>query len=209
MPSFLRASGITIVKRGCPTSACVLRGGEYCEANVWSETVILDGKAHYLYYTSLCYTGYRRCPVFRSRHVFQKANVTRILVKCFVHGLVLMLLSGGAALAVPQGYELLFANALYAAALSDADRQAIYGQLGLKAGPDGKTLVFTDDGCPPLQPGSGDVQINTEDLNGDQHPEVFASLGSVCMFGSAGTGIYLLTRDGAGHWKSHNLGAGV
>ena len=133
----------------------------------------------------------------------------RILTKWFVHGLVLMLLSGGVALAVPQGYELLFANARNAAALSDADRQAIYGQLGLKAGPGGKTLEFTDDGCPPLQPGSGDVQINTEDLNGDQHPEVFVSLGSVCMFGSAGTGVYLLTRDDAGHWKSHNLGAGV
>ncbi len=126
-----------------------------------------------------------------------------------VHGLVLMLLSGGAALATPEGHELLFANAQNAAALSDADRRAIYGQLGLKVGPDGNTLEFADPGCPPLQPGGGDIQINTEDLNGDQIPEVFVSLGSTCMFGSAGTGIFLLTRDGAGHWKSHNLGAGV
>jgi hypothetical protein len=132
----------------------------------------------------------------------------RILTRWSVHGLALILLSGVAAPAAPKGYELLFTNPQNAAALSDADRQAIYGQLGLKVGPDGKTLAFADDGCPPLQPG-GDVQINTEDLNGDQRPEVFVSLGSACMFGSAGTGVYLLTRDGAGHWKLHNLGAGV
>jgi len=55
----------------------------------------------------------------------------RVLAKWFVHGPGLMLLSGGVALAVPRGYELLFANARNAAALSDAGRQAIYGQLGL------------------------------------------------------------------------------
>jgi hypothetical protein len=133
----------------------------------------------------------------------------RILNKWSVLGLVFMMLSGGATQAAPAGHELLFTNAQNVAALTDADRRAIYGQLGLKVGPDGKTLVFADPGCPPLKPGGGDGQINTEDLNGDQRPEVFVSLGSTCMFGYAGTGITLFTGDGAGHWKSHNLGAGV
>ena len=83
----------------------------------------------------------------------------RMLTKWFVHGLVLLLLSGSVALAVlPQGYELLFAGIRNVVALSDADRQAICGQPGLKAGPDGKALVFVDDGCPPLQPGGDRVR---------------------------------------------------
>jgi hypothetical protein len=133
----------------------------------------------------------------------------RILNKWSILGLVLMLLAVSAAQAAPKGYELLFSSARNVAALSNADRQAIYGQLGLKVGPDGKTLEFADPGCPPLQPDGGDIQVNTEDLNGDQHPEVFVSLGSTCMFGSAGMGVYLLTRDDTGHWKSHNLGTGM
>jgi hypothetical protein len=51
-------------------------------------------------------------------------------------GLVLVLLSGGAALAVPQGHELLFPSARNVTGLTDADRRAIYGQLGLRTGAD-------------------------------------------------------------------------
>lgn len=133
----------------------------------------------------------------------------RILDKRSVHGLVLLSLAGGAALAAPAGHELLFTNARNAAALTEADRRAIYGQLGLEAGPDGKTLVFADAECPPLQPGSGESLVQTEDLNGDQRPEVFVSLGSTCMFGFAGTGVFLSIKDGAGRWQTHKLGAGV
>lgn len=132
-----------------------------------------------------------------------------VLNKWSVPGLVLMLLSGGAVLAAPQGYELLFTNAQNASALTDADRRAIYGQLGLKMGPDGKILMFADSECPSLLPGSGDIQVSTEDLNGDQRPEVFVSLGSSCMYGFAGTGVTLFIKDGAGHWRTHSLGAGV
>ena len=134
----------------------------------------------------------------------------RILYKYSIQVLVLMLLAGGAVLAAPVGHELLFANAQNAGAITDDDRRAIYGQLGLKVGADGKTLVFADaPQCPPLQAGSGDIQINTEDLNGDKHPEVFVSLGSTCMFGFAGTSVFLFIKDGAGHWLLHNLGAGM
>jgi hypothetical protein len=133
----------------------------------------------------------------------------RILNRWSVHALVLMLFSGGAALAELQGHELLFTNAQNATAITDADRRAIYGQLGLKPGPDGKSLVFVDSECPSIQPGSGEGLVWTEDLNGDQRPEVFVSLGSTCMFGYAGTGIFLFIGDGAGNWKMHNLGAGV
>ena len=69
--------------------------------------------------------------------------------------------------------------------------------------------MFADAECPSLQPGSGDIQIRMEELNGDQRPVVFVSLGSACMFGFAGTGLYLFTGDGAGHWNMHNLGAGM
>jgi hypothetical protein len=133
----------------------------------------------------------------------------RILNKSSILGLVLLLLSGGAALAAPEGYELLFTDVQDAAAFTDADRRAIYGRLGLKVGPDGKSLVFADAECPPLIPGNGDIQVHTEDLNGDQRPEAFVSLGSTCMFGYAGTGVLLFIRDGTGHWRSQNLGAGV
>lgn len=132
-----------------------------------------------------------------------------ILIKRISHGLVLMLLAGGMAWAAPEGHELLFTNAQNAAALTEADRRAIFGQLGLTVGPDGQTLVFADSECPSLQPGSGDIQVQTEDLNGDRHPEVFVSLGSTCMYGFAGTGVALFIKDGAGHWQTHNLGAGV
>ena len=46
----------------------------------------------------------------------------RILNTWPVHGFVLMLLSGGAALAAPEGHEPLFASTQNAATLSDADR---------------------------------------------------------------------------------------
>lgn len=76
-------------------------------------------------------------------------------------GLVFMLLASGTALAA--GHKLLFANAQNTAALTTADQQAIYGQLGLKEGPDGKTLVFDGAECPPLHSGSGDVSVQAED----------------------------------------------
>jgi hypothetical protein len=125
------------------------------------------------------------------------------------HGLVFMLLAGGTVLAAPAGHELLFTNAQNAATLTDDDRRAIYGQLGLKVGKDGKSLAFADSDCPSLLPGTGDIQVQTEELNSDKLPEVFVSLGSTCMFGFAGTGVSLFIKDGTGHWKSHNLGAGV
>ena len=125
------------------------------------------------------------------------------------HGLVFMLLASGTVVAAPAGHELLFMNAQNTAMLTDEDRRAIYGQLGLKVGTDGKSLVFADSECPPLLPGSGDIQVGMEELNGDKRPEVFVSLGSTCMFGFAGTGVSLFIKDGTGHWQSHNLGAGM
>jgi hypothetical protein len=123
--------------------------------------------------------------------------------------LLLWLMPGGAALAAPQGHELLFSNAPHADALSDADRRAIFAQLGLKVAPDGASLAFANAECPSVKAGGGDIQVWTEDLNGDGRPEVFVSLGSSCMFGFAGTGLFLFTGAGAGQWKLHNLGAGV
>ena len=130
--------------------------------------------------------------------------------KRHAHILVLMLLTAGTALAAPAGHELLFKNAQNATALTDADRRAIFDQLGLKVAADGQTLVFSDmDSCPALNPGTGDVQIETVDLNGDKKAEVFVSLGSACMFGFAGTGVSLFIQEGSGRWQSHNLGAGM
>ncbi len=124
--------------------------------------------------------------------------------------LILMLLPSGVAVAAPAGLELLFMNAQNAAEITAEDRQAIYAQYNFKVGVDGKTLIFTDaEQCPPLLVDSGDIQVTTEDLNGDQRPEVFVSLGSSCMFGGAETGVSLFIKDGAGHWESHNIGAGI
>jgi hypothetical protein len=123
--------------------------------------------------------------------------------------LLLLPMSGGAALAVPQGRELLFSNAQHADALNDKDRRAIFAQLGLKVAPDGACPDFVDAECPAVKAGGGDIQAWTEDLNGDRRPEVFVSPGGSCMFGNAGTGVILFNGDGAGHWKPHNLGAGM
>jgi len=119
---------------------------------------------------------------------------------------LLALLACNAALAATEGPDLLFAQAENVAALSAADRRDIYGQLGLKPGSDPQTLEFADDtGCPPMQ-GAG---VQGEDLNHDQYPEVFVSLGSTCMYGNAGSGVYLFIKDDSGHWHMHNLGAGI
>jgi hypothetical protein len=123
---------------------------------------------------------------------------------------MLMLLASGMAVAAPAGYELLFMNAQNAADITAEDRQAIYAQLNLKMGADGKSLEFADaEQCPPLLVDGGDIQVATEELNGDQQPEIFVSLGSSCMFGSAGSGVSLFIKDGAGRWQSHNIGAGM
>ncbi|MBI5460651.1 MAG: hypothetical protein HY941_00510 [Gammaproteobacteria bacterium] len=132
-----------------------------------------------------------------------------ILNQRFTAGLVLMLLLSGKALATPAGHDLLFANAKNAATFNETDRRAIYEQLGLKVGPDGKTLVFDGMECPPLQPGSGDIQVQMEDLNSDQRPDIFVSLSSSCMYGMAGIGVSLFIKNDAGHWQAHNLGAGM
>jgi hypothetical protein len=117
---------------------------------------------------------------------------------------------GGTALAAPEGHTLLFKSAQAAARISEPDQRAIYAPLGLKVGADGQTLVFDGmDSCPALNPGSGDIQIEMADLNGDKKTEVFVSLGSTCMFGFAGTGVFLFTQDAPGRWQSHNLGAGA
>jgi len=121
-----------------------------------------------------------------------------------------MLLISGIAIAAPAGHELLFMNAQNAAEISEQDRRAIYGQFNFNVGADGKSLVFSDaEQCPPLLVEGGDIQVTTEDLNADQHPEVFVSLGSSCMFGGAGTGVSLLIKDKSGRWQSHNIGAGM
>jgi hypothetical protein len=123
--------------------------------------------------------------------------------------IALALIASWATVAAPAGDELLFTGAQAAAGLTSEDRQAIYAQFNFSVGMDGKTLVFADSECPPLLAGSGDIQVATEDLNGDAQPEVFVSLGSTCMFGFAGTGVSLFTKDGAGQWKWHDLGAGM
>jgi hypothetical protein len=120
-----------------------------------------------------------------------------------------LLLACTVAGAATGGPDLLFTNAQGTTALSATDRQAIYDLLGLNTGADGKSLEFADGGgCPPLMPG-GDTQVQGEDLNQDQQPEVIVSLGSTCMYGMAGMGVSLFTRDGSGHWKLHNLGSGI
>ncbi len=136
-------------------------------------------------------------------------NIDRRPLIRSLQSLGLMLLASNTVLPAPAGQALLFENAESAAALTDADRRAIYGQLRLEVGPDGNRLVFADGGCSPLQPSTGDIQIATEALNNDQRPEVFVSLDSTCMFGAVGPGIYHFTSDGAGHWQMHNLGTGV
>jgi hypothetical protein len=119
---------------------------------------------------------------------------------------LLMLLVSVMATAATEGQDLLFAQAENVAELTTADRRDIYGQLGLKPGSDPQTLEFAEDtGCPPM-PGA---QVQGEDLNHDQYPEVFVSLGSTCMYGYAGSGVFLFIRDGSGHWKMHNLGSGI
>ena len=126
------------------------------------------------------------------------------------HSFAFMLLAAGTALAAPAGHELLFTNAQNATAITDVDRKAIYAQYNFKVGADGKSLLFADaEQCPPLLVGTGDIQVATEDLDGDKRLEVFVSLGSSCMFGFAGTGVTLFIKDGVGHWQLHNLGAGV
>jgi hypothetical protein len=134
---------------------------------------------------------------------------TRIFRKANGLAVMFTLVASATTVAAPTDYELLFMGAQGAAGLSAEDRQAIYAQFKFSVGADGKTLVFADSECPPLLAGSGDIQVATEDLNGDAQPEVFVSLGSTCMFGFAGTGVSLFTRDGAGRWKSHDLGAGM
>lgn len=130
--------------------------------------------------------------------------------KRFVPGIAFLLLNSGNAFAASAGQELLFKNAQNASALDAADRRAIYEQLGLEAGAGGQTLVFKDmDTCPALNPGTGDIQIETVDLNDDNKTEVFVSLGSTCMFGHAGIGVFLFTQTAPGRWQSHNLGAGM
>ncbi len=131
-------------------------------------------------------------------------------IHSFTHvATAIALLAGAEALATQSGEELLFMNAPAAAALSAQDRQTIYAQFKFTVGEDGKTLRFAESECPPLLAGSGDIQVATEDLNGDGQPEVLVSLGSTCMYGSAGTGVSLFTRDSAGAWKWHDLGAGA
>jgi hypothetical protein len=121
-----------------------------------------------------------------------------------------MLLIGREAMAAPAGYELLFMHAQNATTLTTADRQAIYAQFNFNVGADGESLVFSDaEQCPPLLVEGGDIQVETEDLNADQYPEVFVSLGSSCMFGFAGTGVSLFIKDKAGRWQPHDLGAGM
>lgn len=128
----------------------------------------------------------------------------------FIYGVAFLSLTGGAALAATAGHELLFKNAQNAGALGDADRRAIYDQLGLRVGADGKALVFKDmDSCPAITPGTGDINVETADLNGDSKTEVFVSLGSTCMFGYAGIGVFLFTQAAPQRWQSHNLGSGI
>jgi hypothetical protein len=114
------------------------------------------------------------------------------------------------AVAAPEGYELLFMNAQDSTALTASDRKAIYGQFNFNVGADGASLVFSDaEQCPPLLVEGGDIQVATEDLNGDGYPEVIVSLGSSCMYGAAGIGVTLFIKDKAGRWQPHNLGAGM
>jgi len=140
-----------------------------------------------------------------------KVSVTRrqpmqTLVRWITGSTLLALLAFGNAMAGTEGQDLLFLHAENVAALTAADRQDIYGQLGLKPGSDPQTLEFAEDtGCPPM-PGA---QVQGKDLNNDQYPEVFVSLGSTCMYGYAGSGVFLFIRDGSGHWKMHNLGSGI
>jgi hypothetical protein len=122
---------------------------------------------------------------------------------------VILLLSSGTLAAAPTGQALLFMNAQESPGITAADQQAIYAQFQFAVGADGKSLVFSDSECPPLLAGTGDIQVATDDLNGDQQPEVFVSLGSTCMFGFAGTGVSLFIKDGSGAWTFHDLGAGM
>jgi hypothetical protein len=120
-----------------------------------------------------------------------------------------LLLACTAATAATGGPDLLFTNAQGTTALSAADRQAIYDLLELRKGADGKSLLFDEDsGCPPLMAGA-DIQVQGKDLNQDNQPEVIVSLGSACMYGMAGIGVSLFTRDAGGHWTRHNLGSGM
>jgi hypothetical protein len=126
------------------------------------------------------------------------------------YSLMCLLLAGGTAVAAPAAYEKLFINAQNATALTADDRRAIYAQYNFNVSADGKSLAFADaEQCPSLLAGSGDIQVATEDLNGDQRPEVFVSLGSSCLFGSAGTGVSLFIKDASGQWQHHDLGAGM
>jgi hypothetical protein len=101
----------------------------------------------------------------------------RILVKWFVHDLVLMLLSAGAALAVPQG--------------SGRQDSGVCRRR--------MPALATRRGCSD--------QYRTPERR--PAPRGFRESWQCHMFGSAGAGIYLLTSDGAAHWKLHNPGAGV
>lgn len=134
----------------------------------------------------------------------------RALRPTVVFACSLMALTSRMVASAPAGYELLFMNAANATALTAADRQAIYAQFNFNVGADGKSLVFSDaEQCPPLLVDGGDIQVATEDLNADQYPEVFVSLGSTCMYGSAGTGVSLFIKDKSGRWQWHDVGAGM
>jgi hypothetical protein len=127
----------------------------------------------------------------------------------FASGL-LTLFCTGTTVAAPEGYEILFMNARNADQLTVSDRKAIYGQFNFNVGTDGESLVFSDaKTCPPLRIDGGDIQVDTEDLNGDAYPEVIVSLSNSCMYGAAGIGVSLFIKDKYGRWQPHNLGAGM
>jgi hypothetical protein len=136
-----------------------------------------------------------------------RINMHRKLRRLLAGGCVTLL--AGTIAAAASGPEQLFAGATGTSALSASDRRAIFALLGLRPGPDGRSLMFAaDSACPPLAL-PGDVQVQGADLNRDGQPEVIVSLASTCMYGMAGSGVAVFTRNDGRHWKIHNLGAGI
>jgi hypothetical protein len=92
------------------------------------------------------------------------------------------------------GAKLLFAKT--PGALDQAQRVAIFRQLGLRVSDDGTGLV--DDTCG--QPATAEVQIR--DLNGDKVDEVLITYGNSCLSGMAGSSVAVFIRDKADRYQS-------
>ena len=92
------------------------------------------------------------------------------------------------------GWRLLFRDV--GAALPERDQEAIYREMDLTPGPDGRSLVVAD------APEAGPVTLSATivDLDGDGSPEVFLVGGNTYVSGATGSSVWLFVRSAAGRW---------